>query len=342
MSGYFDACLRALTRAGNVDLFLAHSVEAVDAPFADEQFAWLQDREVWESQPQLKLLRRKLKTFGPDVILVSSWHIGAYRRLVKEWHGGALRVLCMDNQWRGTPKQWLGRATHPLYLKPYFDVAFVPGDRQAQFAKYLGFKGTRILRGLYCCDTKAFQRPQDASWGEGFLYVGRLVPDKGIDILAEAYSLYRAQTDNPWPLRVAGTGPLAKTLTGMAGVELLGFVQPGDLPKMMWESCALVLPSRFEPWGVVVHEATTAGLPVLCSEEVGAAVHLLQDGYNGFLFPPGNATALATRLLATSRLSDEGLSAMRLASITIASQLTTERWAEYLLAATADATFERA
>ena len=73
----------------------------------------------------------------------------------------------------------------------------------------------------------------------------------------------------------------ARHLVGVHGVEMLGFVQPDDLPAVLERAGCLVLPSRFEPWGVVVHEAAAAGLPIVCTPVCGAATRLVLDGYNG-------------------------------------------------------------
>jgi glycosyltransferase involved in cell wall biosynthesis len=338
MSGYFNACLKALSASADVDLFVAHPEVDPEVPFDDAQFAWLPIRHLWRGQPDARSLIAELESFRPDVVLVSSWHIPPYRKVVKHFQGRALRILCMDNQWMETPKQWLGRLSRRIYLAPYFDMAFVSGDRQAQFARHLGFGQTRILRGLYCCDTDAFQRPVASEPDRAFFFCGRLVESKGVTVLMQAYEKYRRSIEHPWPLRVAGVGPLSFQLDQVEGVELLGFLQPAALPEAMWSSTALVLPSLFEPWGVVVHEAATAGLILVCSEATGAAVHLLQDGYNGYLFPTGNADLLAQRMLALSVRSDEELKDMREASVLMSGQLTPDRWASYLLEAVASAT----
>ena len=63
-----------------------------------------------------------------------------------------------------------------------------------------------------------------------------------------------------------------------------------------------VLPSRHDGWGVVVNQALGAGLPLLCSDAVGAAHDLIESEVNGLIFPAGNAAALLAclRRLATS------------------------------------------
>ena len=102
----------------------------------------------------------------------------------------------------------------------------------------------------------------------------------------------------------AAPGPEAARLAGIEGVDLLGFVQPDSLPALLARSGCLVLPSRFEPWGVVVHEAAAAGLPVVCTSVAGAASRLVLDGYNGVVVPPGDPGALARALLRISGASD--------------------------------------
>jgi glycosyltransferase involved in cell wall biosynthesis len=57
-----------------------------------------------------------------------------------------------------------------------------------------------------------------------------------------------------------------------------------------------VLPSSFEPWGLVVNEALCFGLPVIASDKVGACGDLVQNGVNGFVYPAGDITALGERL----------------------------------------------
>lgn len=93
---------------------------------------------------------------------------------------------------------------------------------------------------------------------------------------------------------------------------------------------AFVLPSTFEPWGVVLQEAAAAGLPLIASHACGAAVHLLRAGYNGYLCEPGDAEGLAGALLQMHQASEEDRRLMGSASMSLATQFTPDLWAATL------------
>lgn len=123
------------------------------------------------------------------------------------------------------------------------------------------------------------------------LFVGRLVEAKGLDDLLAARRL------RPFPeLVVAGTGPLEERLRAEPGVRVLGFQPRERLIELYALAELTAVPSRFEPWGVVVNEALACGSPVVASNVVGAAVDLVRDGHDGRVFAAGNAAALADAL----------------------------------------------
>jgi glycosyltransferase involved in cell wall biosynthesis len=193
MSGYFAASLRALAKQPGVDLCLAFRRAEPNAPFDSASFDWAKPQYSWDGEASVTRLDQLLAGFDPDAVLISSWHIGAYRAALRHLRRPTTKVLCMDNQWLGTPKQWLGRLTWRLYIRPLFDIAFVPGDRQLAFANRLGFRNSHVLRGLYCADTEAFTpHTGDApNPNRAFLFVGRLIELKGVSVLIDAYQRYR-------------------------------------------------------------------------------------------------------------------------------------------------------
>jgi glycosyltransferase involved in cell wall biosynthesis len=101
----------------------------------------------------------------------------------------------------------------------------------------------------------------------------------------------------------AGAGPLGPQLEARARqlgvldrVRLLGFVNQTALPGTYAGCDLLVLPSRHEPFGLVVNEAMVCGRPVAVSDSVGAGRDLVREGQTGFVFPTGDVDALAAIL----------------------------------------------
>jgi glycosyltransferase involved in cell wall biosynthesis len=320
-----------------VELFVARTVPAKEAPFAREQFAWLSHDFVWRNDEDLNELDAELERFKPDVLVIVGWEIPAYRRIARKWKGRAMRVLTMDNQWLGTTSQWIGRLTAPFFVQKLADAMWVPGERQAAFAKRLGFSQSQILRGHLCCDFAAFDAVREArkrrTYGERceFVFIGRMIETKGVTTLASAYRKYRSRTKEPWPLVCYGTGPMKNLLESEPGIIVEGFVQPGELPARLGAARCLVLPSLREPWGMVIQEAAAAGLVILASDAVGAVPHLVQPNYNGFIFDVGDEEGLAGLFERVSKLSDERLEMMSEASSLLARQFTPVRWANTLM-----------
>jgi glycosyltransferase involved in cell wall biosynthesis len=115
------------------------------------------------------------------------------------------------------------------------------------------------------------------------------------------------------------------------GIENLGFLQPDDLPDLMGRSGAFVLPSRHEPWGVALHEAAAAGLPIVASDACGSADHLVDAGRNGFVFPSESPSDLADALIRLHRLSPEERTRMGHHSFDLSKQFTPAAWVDTLL-----------
>jgi len=328
--------MHALADTDGVELFVANIMASAEAPFDETMFAWIEDRYQWEGAVKAEMLISKLDEFCPDVILCANWHNSGYRKVLRHFERKAVRIFASDRPWLGRPKQWLGVFTSKFYLHPLCDAFFVAGERQAVFAQKLGFAQGRILRGLYSCDhakfaAMYFERKRETLESCSFVFVGRLSPEKGIEVLVEAYRQYRTIANDPWPLKCYGTGPLQNLVEGVEGIECKGFCQPDDLPAELSQASCLVLPSLFEPWALVVHEAAATGLPLIISDAVGASVHLVQDGYNGYVVETGDSNELASAMLRFASLSQIDRNTMGERSYQLSLQFTPERWAEMLV-----------
>jgi glycosyltransferase involved in cell wall biosynthesis len=334
LSGYVHAELAALAEAG-ADLLVYHRTVRPEAPFNQDDITRAIEARAWSVAPDEGELQAELARFDPDALMIISWNNGVYRRTARRWAGRTLRILCMSNQWASRAKQWGGLAISRFVIRPAYDAALVTGDRAADFAERLGFSSTQLVWGMNTADYPVFAKVAAERGGEtppeAFLFVGRLVPDKAIDVLAEGYRRYRRSVSRPWPLRIAGTGPQDHLMRGLEGVEMLGFVQPDELPGEMARAGCLVLPSRFEPWGVAIHEATAAGLPVVCTRECGASTRLVLDGYNGVVISKDDPEALVDGLVRITEAGDDARRAMGAASRGLALQYSPQRWAANLL-----------
>ncbi len=153
-------------------------------------------------------------------------------------------------------------------------------------------------------EVAAWRREVGVGEGPIVLFAGRLVEDKGVRVLLDAWRLAALRSETCAALCLAGDGPLAREAAALddAGVRVLGGVERERLAVAYAASAALVVPSiptrRFlEPWGLVCNEAMSQGRPVIASAAVGAAAGgLVRDGDTGIVVPAGDARALATAL----------------------------------------------
>jgi glycosyltransferase involved in cell wall biosynthesis len=280
LASYTHGFFRELAHRGaRLQLFHRETMHG-EAPYADFDLRCFEQAHLVNDELPIEKLCRD---FRPDLCLVVSWNYGRYLRLCKDLrHDGVFVVAATDNQWRGTLRQRLGVLAAPLLLQPAIDAVIVPGDRQAAFMRRLGFK--HVVTGWYAVDNEMFcsEMPVKARH-RAFLFLGRLVEFKGIHVLIEAYLRYRLVSSDPWELHVVGTGLLKKMSENVEGLFIKGFIQPEEIPVFLNRYRCMILPSLFEPWGVVVHEAVLSGLVVITSANCGAGTVFVRHGYNGFI-----------------------------------------------------------
>lgn len=154
---------------------------------------------------------------------------------------------------------------------------------------------------------------EDRGWDDYLLFVGRLHASKGLEVLLGAVS--RVFPEFPdFRLLVVGDGPdegrlrtLAEHLGLDGRVQFVGRVtEEGELARLYSRCSAVVLPSYFEGFGVVLLEAMASGKPVIASDIPGPR-DIVSHGQDGFLFPPGDVGSLARVL--TDVMSDRDLRA---------------------------------
>jgi glycosyltransferase involved in cell wall biosynthesis len=306
ISGYMAACWRAVAARDGVALTVLASGPGTAAAFD----ASLMDGLHWIRLSRGDLagvaaIQAHASRLAPDVIVIAGWLSPAYRRLaccVAASAGRRTRlILAMDTPWRGTVRQQLARFVLRRYCGQ-FDAAWVPGERGRNYAHRLGFPRDRILQGLYGFDwdeaSRAWEiRQQARSRPRRFLFIGRYVRDKGIDLLVNGYERYREAVADPWDLACCGQGPLGNLLADRPGVIDRGFRQPHQLIAEITAASALVAPSRYDPWNVAIMEAAAGGLPILCSRACGASAEVVREGVTGHAFEVESVEAVTQAML---------------------------------------------
>jgi glycosyltransferase involved in cell wall biosynthesis len=178
----------------------------------------------------------------------------------------------------------------------------------------------------------AMQKPINTTDGSYYLFLGRLVEEKGVLVLLEAWAKLRVVLGKRTPeLRLAGEGPLETVVkqhaTDNPSVTYLGFMNGAAKTKALSECRALVVPSTWwEPLGIVVYEAYDHARPVLAARSGGLTETVL-DQITGFLHEPGSVDALIHSVLQLESCSaDQRRSMGAMGRDWLLRETTVERW----------------
>lgn len=234
--------------------------------------------------------------WSPVCVVSSGWTDKGYNRACAMFKRGGTPTLAMsDTQWRGG-KQWINRLLSPFRHKRYFDYIWAAGILQYDYARKLGFDSSRILLNCFSGDTETFLKvPLErklSAYPRKFLFVGRFVEVKGIDVMLKAWS--KIGDKKGWTLELVGDGPLKETFRKeYPDVIIKDFMPQNELAKEASEAGCFILPSRFEPWALVIQEFTAAALPIICTRQCGASRHFALNGYNGYVVDAEDVDGLA-------------------------------------------------
>jgi glycosyltransferase involved in cell wall biosynthesis len=167
-------------------------------------------------------------------------------------------------------------------------------------------------------DTEVFDPKTDPSFFEEkyrlhgkkvLLYTGRLVPNKGVQYLIDAFAMLGDEFDG-LKLLISGKGPMEDELKSKVGrlglgekIEFLGFTPSERLVQLYASSDAVVVPSTYDPMPIVLLEAMSMK-KALISTSAGGIPEVVKDGITGILVPPADPAALAR---AIGRVLQEGV-----------------------------------
>ena len=319
---YNDALFARLARQPGLELHVAYCAER------EANRSWKLPRQKGYSYDILKGVRigglgtlnvgvfLLLRRFRPGVVVVTGSYAYPTMQLLAWWL--TLRGLpwyYWSEELTWNDKGAIGNFVRDLFRRPLKRARGILaiGRRSADSFRKLGIPSAAIRLFHYYADTAHFELPAEErdrrrsatrqkqhlpADATVILYIGQLIHRKGVDILLRAFA--QVESQGSAFVMVAGDGPQGEELQSLAReigiadrVRFVGFVQPSDLPHYTAASDAIVVPSRYEGWGLVVPEAMAAGLPVIASNEVSAAADLIHHAESGFLFPSEDVSALA-------------------------------------------------
>ena len=228
------------------------------------------------------------------------------------------------------------------WLKTYFlrrcNRFVVPGKEAFEYLRLLGCPPASIFTAPNAVDNQWFAAHAESTRSHAtefrqkmklpsrfILFAGRLVPQKGIFDLLEAYAKLGSGLRSEVGLVFAGDGASRGELMERAHrissgtICFPGFAQRETLAGLYALAELLVLPTHSDTWGLVVNEAMACGLPVIVTDVAGCSADLVEDGGNGFVVPSRNPEKLSTAIqsLLTQPLLRQQMSARSLERIRI-------------------------
>ncbi|NDJ51986.1 MAG: glycosyltransferase family 4 protein [Chloroflexi bacterium] len=250
-------------------------------------------------------LRQRIQEIQPDILHIDEepYNFATYHALrVARWSGTKALFFTWQNILRHYPPPFSQMERWVLH---HADYALAGTHDAARIWRDKGYGGPMRVIPQFGVDPDLFS-PDGASAAtdRSFVigYAGRLVPEKGLDVLIQAVGMLPGK----WHLKLAGGGPQHDELQQMVGllniggsVSFVGPIPSTEMPDFFRSLDVFVLPSLTRPnwkeqFGRVLIEAMACGVPVIASDS-GAIPEVLDD--SGLVFPEGNVQLLRDALI---------------------------------------------
>ncbi len=261
-------------------------------------------------------LRSALNKLKPQIIICGGYsYVASWEALLWARRHRVEFVLWSES----TRQDARGRRPWVEWIKAYFlrhcDRFVVSGRASFDYLRLLGSPSARILTAPNAVHNSWFAAAAENATlhahelrqkmklpSRFILFVGRLVPEKGVFDLLAAYAKLDVHLRSEVGLVFAGDGVSRVELTKRAAqitpgiVCFPGFAQREDLASLYALAEFLVLPTHSDTWGLVVNEAMACGLPIIISGVAGCLADLVDDGWNGYTVPARDSGKLSAAI----------------------------------------------
>lgn len=283
----------------------------------------------WE---RLKSLFRAFHTYKPTVLNITGYFDWAQVLLMFYARMRGVKVVLSSESSSADHNRSGLKELMKSFIVNRANAYFCFGKTSAEYLKSLGVNPADIMvTNAAVIDEDVVRTQYDLAKKQigndhltrKFIFTGRLAPEKNLSLLIRAFHNVQHINSDLWQLMLVGDGPERDSLENLARslklddkVLFTGGLPWYKVPEWLATSDVLVLPSKSEPWGLVVNEAMMCGMPVLVSDKCGCAADLVEPGKNGFTFDPENQSALEEVMrffmLNPDRIAPMGMESLKL------------------------------
>lgn len=264
-----------------------------------------------------KIISRLLQ-YSPDIVFSSSFGVWSILALLFKFIGGWKVIIAYEGSSPGVDYR---NSTTRIFLRRlmvFFADACITNSHAGKdyLINYLNAtESTVFVQPYEVPDLRSFRDVnnslQDISNSKLsfnnlkkpiFIYVGSIVPRKGVRCLVEACIHLKKTGNHSFTVLILGDGPQRQELEALSyeydldnQIIWAGRIDYADIATYFYYSDIFVLPTLEDTWGMVVLEAMLLGKPILCSDGAGAS-ELIEEGQNGYCFEAGSSVALAVMM----------------------------------------------
>lgn len=287
-TGYVLALLRALREIWPDEIEAYFISASASQPWdfdADDAAASLLPEDPVQARAVIK--GRILDAPRPALVHTAGWGEKACRAAIAFAHGAKIPVVVDHDTWTDAASGLARLAKTVILPRRLAKITHFAsgGQRQAAFLKHYGVPAKKITLANMTVDVLKIQRylAENPNAGRAFrrryglpenarvlLFLGRLVPRKGLAVLLECWRELTANYDD-LHLVIAGEGPLMEQVKGTshARIHCTGRLSGDEVWDAYAAAHVFVAPSLWEPWGLTINEAMAAGVPVVMSDAFG-------------------------------------------------------------------------
>jgi len=259
-------------------------------------------------------LINEIEQWKANAVLVYGWNFKSHLQLLRYFHNKIPVFFRGDSTLLNEPAL-LKKILRSIFLKWVYskvNFALFVGSHNKNYYEAFGLKQAQLIFAPHAIDNDRFMNPdkilnEQASLKRKelgidpdaviFLFAGKLDSNKNVQLLLRAFIDFNNTETH---LLIAGNGvaePALRTMaSGKKNIHFLPFQNQAYMPILYRIGNITVLPSITETWGLSINEAMACGRPVLISSTCGAAIDLVRDGENGYVFNSNDPSSLLEKM----------------------------------------------